>query len=86
MRRYKPARKPRRPARPFRELLVQPTLGQQQSSAHREKYPSRALAAPVPFVRAKDLSVSNTKYTIAPAYNKGAYQVIPASDIQHIGR
>lgn len=24
--------------------------------------------------------------TIAPAYNKGAYQVIPESDIEHIGR
>ena len=27
-----------------------------------------------------------TKATIAPAYNKGAYQVIPESDIEHIGR
>ena len=26
------------------------------------------------------------KYTVAPAYNKGAYQVIPESDIEHIGR
>ena len=26
------------------------------------------------------------KFTIAPAYNKGAYQVIPASDIKHIGK
>ena len=26
------------------------------------------------------------KYTVAPAYNKGAYQVIPTSDIQHIGK
>ena len=26
------------------------------------------------------------QYTVAPAYNKGAYQVIPRTDIQHIGK
>ena len=26
------------------------------------------------------------KYTVAPAYNKGAYQVIPPSDVKHIGK
>ena len=26
------------------------------------------------------------KFTVAPAYNKGAYQVIPASDVEHIGK
>jgi len=25
-------------------------------------------------------------YTIAPAYNKGAYQVIPRQDVKHIGK
>jgi len=25
-------------------------------------------------------------FTVAPAYNKGAYQVIPKSDIKHIGK
>ena len=25
-------------------------------------------------------------FTVAPAYNKGAYQVIPRSDVQHIGK
>jgi len=28
----------------------------------------------------------SSKYTIAPAYNKGAYQVIPKSDVKHIGK
>jgi hypothetical protein len=28
----------------------------------------------------------NTKHTVAPAYNKGAYQVIPKSEIKDIGR
>ena len=26
------------------------------------------------------------QYTLAPAYNKGAYQVIPRSDLKHIGK
>ena len=26
------------------------------------------------------------KYTVAPAYNKGAYQVIPRDDVEHIGK
>lgn len=26
------------------------------------------------------------KFTVAPAYNKGAYQVIPQSDLEHIGK
>ena len=29
---------------------------------------------------------ASKKYTVAPAYNKGAYQVIPPSDIKHIGK
>ena len=29
---------------------------------------------------------ASKKYTVAPAYNKGAYQVIPASDVKHIGK
>lgn len=28
----------------------------------------------------------SSQYTIAPAYNKGAYQVIGKSDIKHIGK
>ena len=29
---------------------------------------------------------ASKKFTVAPAYNKGAYQVIPPSDIKHIGK
>jgi len=28
----------------------------------------------------------SAKYTIAPAYNKGAYQVIPRKEVKDIGR
>jgi len=97
LRRYKPTRKPRRPARPFHALSVQPTLGQERMVEHREMYPSRTLSPPT-----AESSTARTKteqstcgsftdsftdsFTVAPAYNKGAYQVIPASDIQYIGK
>ena len=29
---------------------------------------------------------ASKQYTVAPAYNKGAYQVIPKGDIKHIGK
>jgi len=60
---------------------------------HREVYPSRKLSSPT-----AESSTARTKteqstcgsftdsFTVAPAYNKGAYQVIPASDIQYIGK
>jgi len=28
----------------------------------------------------------SSEYTIAPSYNKGAYQVIPRNEVKHIGR
>ena len=33
-----------------------------------------------------DCSKTVNKYTIAPAYNKGAYQVISRKDVKDIGR
>ena len=36
-------------------------------------------------VRNIKLEISR-KFTIAPAYNKGAYQVISRGDIKHIGK
>ena len=86
MRRYKPTRKPRRPARPFRALLVQPTLGQERMVAHREMYPSRKLSPPTAELSVQHTKTKQSTFTVAPAYNKGAYQVIPASDIQYIGK
>jgi hypothetical protein len=26
------------------------------------------------------------KFTVAPAYNKGAYQVVPKNEVKHIGK
>jgi len=29
---------------------------------------------------------ASKNFTVAPAYNKGAYQVIPRKDVEHIGK
>lgn len=53
---------------------------------HREKYPSRN---DMGYTQTNDTSYKleeSKKFTVAPAFNKGAYQVIPQSDIKHIGK
>ena len=77
-RRYKPLPRSRAKARPFRPLTLTVRVDD-----HREKYPSRMPTADC--TQRADTRPS-TRATIAPAYNKGAYQVIPDSDIEHIGR
>jgi len=59
-----------------------------QYEIEKKKYKSKE------FVPTGIRSVEDTSYrqeiskqfTVAPAYNKGAYQVIPNSDIEHIGK
>lgn len=54
---------------------------------HREKYPS--VCDMTPYVPQQDSSYKleeSKKFTVAPAYNKGAYQVIPRGDVKHIGK
>ncbi len=77
-RRYKPLPRSRAKARPFRPLTLTMRVDD-----HREKYPSRL---PKTDCTQKPDTRPTTRATIAPAYNKGAYQVIPDSDIEHIGR
>ena len=53
----------------------------------RQKYPSAAITSV--HIPGQDTSYKrevSAQYTIAPAYNKGAYQVIPRNDIEHIGK
>lgn len=57
------------------------------SSISRERYPSKEVTA------SKDPSIDTSwkigeskNFTVAPAYNKGAYQVIPRNNIKDIGR
>jgi len=76
--RYKPLGRGRVYTRPFREISTVPRIDD-----HREKYPSRPVTMDCTSKRESRPAIN---VTIAPAYNKGAYQVIPHSDIKHIGR
>ena len=62
---------------------------------HREKapivretpdYPSAPLTPYTPRPRDDWKVEASSKYTIAPAYNKGAYQVINEDDVEDIGK
>ena len=88
-RRYKPMRNVSR-ARPFKPMQsTGPTEAQQRSAEFRAKYPSHVATSP-DGVGSQVITGYNKpdeqRFTVAIAYNKGAYQVIPADDIQHIGK
>ena len=92
-RRYKPVRKPRR-VRVFKPMSSQPIESQQHpTSGSRVKYPSHvgavinhALTGYDANDRNNRASTKNNLFTVSIPYNKGAYQVIPDDDIEHIGR
>ena len=50
------------------------------------EYPSLELGAPNPEETAVKEHYVSSKHTIAPAYNKGAYQVISKNSIKDIGK
>ena len=92
-RRYKPVRKPRR-VRVFKPMSSQTIESQQRpTSDSRVKYPSHvgavinhALTGYDANDRNNRASTKNNLFTVSIPYNKGAYQVIPNDDIEHIGR
>ena len=51
-----------------------------------KEYPSAELGSPDTEETALKEHYVSSNHTIAPAYNKGAYQVISKDDIKHIGR
>ena len=56
------------------------------STETKKEYPSMKTGKYSPPVDNSWKLEESKKFTVAPAYNKGAYQVIPASDIKHIGK
>ena len=78
-RRYKPVRNVRKPRPEFRPLTPRVRPEWQRGN----DYPSRT---PTKDCTYKIDNRPTTTATVAPAYNKGAYQVIPRSDVEHIGR
>ena len=60
---------------------------QKQSEEHRRKYPSMPMNNNYkPQTDESWKREASKSFTVAPAYNKGAYQVIPSSDVEHIGK
>ena len=54
---------------------------------NREKYPSKSdMGRDIVRVDNSYRIEESKKFTVAPAYNKGAYQVISRSDVKHIGK
>ena len=84
------AKKVRASKHDFKPLKIsQADLDRQaKSAAYREKYPSLGNGIGTASVSA-DTSwkqEESKKFTIAPAYNKGAYQVITKNNIKDIGK
>ena len=57
-----------------------------EGKAHREKYPSLITSKPFNFVDTSYQQEISKQYTVAVAYNKGGYQVIPNTQIKDIGK
>ena len=72
-----------------------PNNNKEVLQAYKEKYFIKSAPLKSDYDRAKEIQreqerkmrvEESSKYTIAPAYNKGAYQVIPRECVKDIGR
>ena len=71
----------------FQPLVLEKTLAEKQMDEFNAKYPS--YSCKTTYTPGKDQSwkqEASKNFTVAPAYNKGAYQVIPSTDVKHIGK
>ena len=86
--RKSPGLKTKRKLKPeFQPLVIEKTLAEKQMDAFNAKYPS--YSGSTKYQPTEDQSwkqEASKNFTVAPAYNKGAYQVIPSTDVEHIGR
>tara|TARA_R110000737_G_scaffold126841_3_gene159336 strand:+ start:127 stop:369 length:243 start_codon:yes stop_codon:yes gene_type:complete len=58
----------------------------EKDKAHREKYPSLITTKPMYYEDTSYKQEISKQYTVAVAYNKGGYQVIPNTQIKDIGK
>ena len=71
----------------FKPYKAEKTFAQQQMEDHRTKYPSMDISSEyTPQTDHSWKAEESKNFTVAPAYNKGAYQVIPRKDVEHIGK
>ena len=86
--RKSPGLKTKRKLKPeFQPLVLEKTLAEKQMDAFNAKYPS--YSGGTKYYPGQDQSwkqEASKNFTVAPAYNKGAYQVIPSTDVKHIGK
>lgn len=85
---------PKRDVRSDRSVYTpQKSYAQQQIEEFNKKYPSMSMSVNknsdgtgqnADWQKEK-LKISSS-YTVAPAYNKGAYQVVPKNEVKHIGK
>ena len=71
----------------FKPYKAEKTFAQLQMEDFNKKYPS--YTGDSTYRPADDQSwkaEESKNFTVAPAYNKGAYQVIPKRDVKHIGK
>ena len=84
---------PKRDVRLDRSTYSPPkSYAQQQMEEFNKKYPSSSTITATSKGDGENAEWQKEKqkisatYTIAPAYNKGAYQVVPKNEVKHIGK
>jgi hypothetical protein len=79
---------PRRKAKQvFTPLKKEKTFAEQRMEEFNNKYPSHTGNSRYEVPEDTSWKAEESKnFTVAPAYNKGAYQVIPHNDVEHIGK
>ena len=86
--RKSPGLKTKRRLKPeFQPLVVEKTLAEKQMDSFNAKYPSFSGSTKYQPIEDQSWKQEASKnFTVATAYNKGAYQVIPSTDVKHIGK
>jgi len=80
-------KKKRKLKQQFTEFKQEKSFAQIKMEEFNLKYPSYTGGSK--YEPAEDQSwktEASKNFTVAPAYNKGAYQVIPSTDVKHIGK
>lgn len=82
------ALKTKRRAPVFVEYMPEKTLAMKQIEEFNKKYPSYTGKESM-YTSKEDNSwkaEASKNFTVAPAYNKGAYQVVPRNEVEYIGK
>jgi len=71
----------RKPVQQWKTFAPEPTYRRTTP-----EYPSAPLSEYTPAEDTSYKQKASKNYTVSIAYNKGAYQVIPKDDVEHIGK